>query len=125
MIYLDLDDLLHIAARTLGHQPDIRDVGLLESALARPRSSAFGEDAYADLETKAAALLHSLARNHGLVDGNKRLALVALISLLGLNGRRLTWSNDEAHDFVVRVSSGRLDSVDAIADGVRDATETW
>ncbi len=115
MIYLDLDSLLHIAARTLGGEPVIRDYGLLESALARPRASAFGEDAYPDLFAKAAALLHSLARNHALVDGNKRLALAATIAFLGINGHRLTLSNDEAYDLVIAVATGALDDVAEIA----------
>jgi death-on-curing protein len=115
VIYLDLDSLLHIAARTLGGEPVIRDYGLLESALARPRASAFGEDAYPDLFAKAAALLHSLARNHALVDGNKRLALAATIAFLGINGHRLTLSNDEAYDLVIAVATGALDDVAEIA----------
>lgn len=119
---LDLEDLLYIATRTLGHPPEIRDLGLLAAAAARPNASAFGEDAYPDLETKAAALAHSLARNHALVDGNKRLALAALLAFLGLNGKRVTWSNDEAHDFVVAIASGDLDDVPAIADRIRAAT---
>lgn len=80
MIFLDLDALMHVAQRTLGTEPDVRDLGLLESALARPQASAFGQDAYGDIHEKAAALLHSLARNHALIDGNKRLALGATIA---------------------------------------------
>ena len=120
MIYLDLDSLLHIAARTLGGEPVIRDYGLLESSLARPRASAFGEDAYPDLFAKAAALLHSLARNHALVDGSKRLALAATIAFLGINGHRLTLSNDEAYDLVIAVATGALDDVAEIAKVLSD-----
>jgi death-on-curing protein len=115
MIYLDLEDLLHIARRTLGFEPIVRDHGLLESALARPQASAFGQDAYTTFEEKAAALLHSLARNHALVDGNKRLALAATIAFLGLNGQQLRLSNDDAYDFVIAVATGALDQVNAIA----------
>ena len=115
MIFLELEDLLHVACRTLGGEPVIRDHGLLESALARPQASAFGADAYPTLEEKAAALLDSLARNHALVDGNKRLALAAAIAFLGLNGRRLTFSNDEAYEFVIAIATGQLDEVSAIA----------
>lgn len=114
MIYLDLDDLLHVAERTLG-EVQLRDVGLLESALARPQASVFGEDAYPSVHAKAAALLHSIARNHALVDGNKRLALAALIAFYGLNGLRLTLTNDEAYHLVMAVATGALDEVDAIA----------
>jgi death-on-curing protein len=124
VIHLDLDDLLHVAARTLG-EAQVRDAGLLESALARPRSSAFGEDIYPSMHGKAAALLHSLARNHALVDGNKRLALAATIAFFGLNGLRLTLSNDEAYDLVIAVSTGELDDVEAIATRLESATATW
>lgn len=122
MIYLELGSLLHVAARTLGAEPVIRDYGLLESALARPRASAFGEDAYPDLFTKTAALLHSLARNHALIDGNKRLALAATIAFLGINGHRLTLSNDEAYELVIAVATGTLDDVPAIAKVLHERT---
>ncbi len=124
MIQLDLDDLLHVAARTLG-EVQVRDVGLLESALARPRSTAFGEDAYPSIHGKAAALLHSLARNHALVDGNKRLALAATIAFHGLNGLRLTMSNDEAYELVMAISAGELDDVEPITARLASSTEAW
>lgn len=116
MIYLTLPELLHVAERTLGPEVAVRDHGLLESALARPRATAFGADAYERLEDKAGALLHSLARNHALVDGNKRLALAGTIAFLGLNGYRLTLTNDEAYTLVMEVASGQLDDVPDIAD---------
>ena len=119
MIYLTLPELLHVAERTLGPEVPVRDHGLLESALARPRATAFGVDAYDTLEEKAAALLHSLARNHALVDGNKRLALAATIAFLGLNGYRLTLTNDEAYTLVIEVASGQLDDVADIAHRIR------
>ena len=124
MIHLDVDDLLHVAARTLG-EVQVRDAGLLESALARPRSTAFGEDTYPSVHGKAAALLHSLARNHALVDGNKRLALAATIAFYGLNGFRLTLSNDEAYDLVIAVASGDLDDVEEITSRLETATAPW
>jgi death on curing protein len=101
---------------------EVRDHGLLESALARPRATVFGDDAYASIHEKAAALLHSLARNHALVDGNKRLALAGTIAFYGVNGLRLTLTNDEAYELVIRVSSGQLDDVDAIATVLRKST---
>jgi death-on-curing protein len=123
VIYLTLPELLHIAERVLGSGPPVRDVGLLESAVARPQATAFGADAYPDLDGKTAALLHSLARNHALVDGNKRLALAALIAFYGVNGHRLTLTNDDAHDLVIDVATGHLDSVEEIAGRLRSATE--
>jgi death-on-curing protein len=115
VIFLDLDSLLHIAARVLGTDPVVRDYGLLESALARPQASAFGEDAYPSIHEKAASLLHSLARTHALIDGNKRLALAAKIAFLGMNRIRLTLSNDAAYDLVIAVATGTLDDVTSIA----------
>ncbi len=122
MIYLTLPELLHVAERTLGGAVVVRDYGLLESAVARPQTSVFGDDAYDAVEDKAAALLHSLARNHALVDGNKRLTLAGLIAFLGVNGRKLTLSNDEAYDFVISVATGEMDAIAAIAEHIRNST---
>jgi death on curing protein len=122
VIFLDHDALLHIATRALGSDPVVRDHGLLESALARPMASAFGQAAYPDLEHKAAALLHSLARNHALVDGNKRLALAATIAFFGINDRRLTLTNDQAYDLVIAVATGALDDVPEIATVLKNGT---
>jgi death on curing protein len=123
VIYLTLPELLYVAERTLGTSYAVRDYGLLEAALARPQATAFGKDAYPDLHTKAAALLHSIARNHALVDGNKRLALAAVIAFYGLNGRRLTLTNDEAYDLVMSIATGQLDTADAIAAVLKQATQ--
>ena len=122
MIYLALPELLHIAVRVIGTEPEVRDYGLLESALARPRATAFGSDAYPVLDAKAAALLHSLARSHALVDGNKRLALAATIAYYGVYGRRLTLTNDGAYELIMSVAEGKLDSVDDIAAVLATAT---
>lgn len=125
MIYLTLPELLHVAQRVLGCEPPVRDIGLLESALARPQATAFGSDAYPDVDAKAAALLHSLARNHALVDGNKRLALAGVIAFYGVNGCRLTLTNDEAYHLVMAVAGGTLDNVDEIAARLVRATRPW
>jgi death-on-curing protein len=116
VIFLDADDLLHVARRAIQDEVVVRDRGLLESASFRPQATAFGEDAYPRLEDKAAALMHSLARSNPLVDGNKRLALSGTIAFLGVNGRQLTLSNDEAYDLVIEVATGELDDVTDIAD---------
>jgi len=123
VIYLTLAELVHVAERTLGGRIEVRDYGLLESALARPRASIFGADAYPSLAEKAAALLHSIAGNHAFVDGNKRLALAATIAFLGVNGQRLTLSNDEAYDLVIAVAKGELDDVPTIATRISHAIE--
>ncbi|AOT59120.1 Fic family protein [Streptomyces fradiae] len=109
MRYLTLPELLNLAER-LG-TPDVRDYGLLDSALARPRSSVFGQDAYPDVWQKAAALMESIARNHGLVDGNKPLAWYATWVFLHVNGHPLdgAFDVDEAERFVLDVCQGALD----------------
>lgn len=121
MRYLSYDDLLHVAARTFG-TVEIRDAGLLRSALYRPVA---GVDAYPTLALQAAALLHSIARNRGLVDGNKRLALAATVVFLGLNGRRLVLSNDDAYDVVMVVAAGEVDDVHRIAAALESGSEDW
>jgi death on curing protein len=122
VIFLTLPELLYVAERTLGPGVEVRDYGLLEAALARPQATAFGKDAYPGMDRKAAALLHSVAWNHALVDGNKRLALAALIAFYGLNGRRLTLTNDQAYDLVIAVAAGELDDVEDIAAALQHAT---
>jgi len=121
VIYLDLEDLLYIADRVLP-VVQVRDAGLLEAAVTRPRASAFGAEAYPSLNLKAAALVHSVAANHALVDGNKRLALASLLAFLGLNGRRLEMTNNEAYDFIVAIASGALKDLENIAKVLDEAT---
>lgn len=107
--YLDLEDLLLLAAE-LGVLP-VRDLGLLDSAAHRPASSAFGEDAYPDLPAKIAALLSSIARNHALLDGNKRLAWLAAVAMADLNGPDLLPpSTDAAYDLVIAAATGEADA---------------
>jgi death-on-curing protein len=118
VIYLDVEDLLHIAQRAIG-EVDVRDLGLLVAAAARPQASAFGEQAYRSAVEKAAALIHSIARNHALVDGNKRLALAGGIAVLGINGLRLTMSNDEAYALIIAIASGEIDDVQEVTDALR------
>jgi len=106
--YPDVEDLLHIAER-LG-TPAVRDFGLIDSAAHRPAATVFGEDAYPDLATKAVALLSSIARNHALVDGNKRLAWSATRVLVRLNGFDLVPpSTDAAYDLVIAAATGEAD----------------
>lgn len=114
--YLDLRDLLALV-RSLGAGP-VRDIGLLDSAAARPRSSVFGEDAYPSLPLKAASLLHSIAKNHALVDGNKRLAWLAAVVFLDLNGHSCAISDDGAFQLVMDVAAGSIE-VEEIAERLR------
>jgi death on curing protein len=105
--YLSVEDLLEIAVGVIGDVA-IRDHGLLASAAGRPQSSAFGEDAYPTFAAKAGALMHSLARNHALVDGNKRLAWAATRTFCLLNERDLAFAIDDAEQFVLGVAQGDL-----------------
>jgi death-on-curing protein len=108
--FLSVGDLLDIAAGVLD-EVAVREPGLLASAAARPMTTVFGEEAYPTFEDKAAALLHSLVRNHCLVDGNKRLAWSACRVFHLLNGRDLTYTVDEAEQMVVSAAAGELDAV--------------
>jgi death-on-curing protein len=109
--YLTLEDVLGLV-NALGAGP-VRDLGLLDSACHRPQAGFFGQEAYPTLSGKAAALMHSLACNHALVDGNKRLALLATVVFLRVNGNRLDLTDDEAFDLTMSVAAGQLD-----ADGI-------
>jgi len=117
MEYLDEEDLVELTL-WLGAGP-VRDLGLLSSAAVRPHSSVAGHDAYPELATKAAALLHSVARNHALVDGNKRLAWLATVVFLDLNDHETALGDDEAFDLVMAVAAGELEDVAAIAARLR------
>lgn len=112
--YLSVDDLLEIAVGVIG-DITIRDHGLLASAAGRPQSSAFGEDAYPTFAGKAAALMHSLARNHALVDGNKRLAWAATRTFCLLNQRDLHFTIDDAEQLVLAIACGERDVPDITA----------
>jgi death on curing protein len=106
--YLSLEDVLDLV-NALGAGP-VRDLGLLDSACHRSQASFFGQEAYPTLAGKAAALMHSLACNHALVDGNKRLALLATVVFLRINGYTLDLTDDEAFDLAMSVAAGQLDA---------------
>lgn len=117
--YLDLDDVIGLAIALLGDPVPLRDVGLLGSAVARPRTTAFGADAYPDIWTKAAALLHSIVNNHALIDGNKRLGWLATAVFLEINGVQISLAgNDDVYDLVIEVAASQT-TVDAIAERLR------
>jgi death on curing protein len=105
--YLDLEDLLRLT-RVLRGGP-VRDIGLLAAACARSQATALGEQAYPSLDLKAAALLHSLVRNHALVDGNERLAWLATVVFCDLNGDTVELGDDAALELVMAAAEGQLD----------------
>jgi death-on-curing protein len=112
--YLSLEDLLDLV-NALGAGP-VRDLGLLDSACHRPQAGFFGREAYPTLAAKAAALMHSLACNHALVDGNKPLAVLATVVFLRINGHILDLTDDEAFDLTMSVAASQLDA---------DGTQKW
>ncbi|WP_283610992.1 type II toxin-antitoxin system death-on-curing family toxin [Mycolicibacterium poriferae] len=124
--YLDREDVLMAGAAAVGIEVRVADYGLLDAAVARPQATAFGVDAYPDLFTKAAALLQSLARNHALVDGNKRTAWAAAWTFLFINGIELPpdFDVDHAEDFMNSVATqGDLELVElarALQDSAAD-----
>jgi death-on-curing protein len=114
--FLDLGDVVDLAIALLGDPAPIRDIGLLGSAVARPQTTAFGEDAYPDIWTKAAALLYSIVKNHALVDGNKRLGWLTTAVFIEINGVEISRaSNEDVYDLVIDVAAGQP-TVDAIAE---------
>lgn len=111
--YLTLEDLIELTVLLMGEPAPIRDVGLLGSAAERPKTTAFGKDAYSDIWLKAAALLQSIAKNHALIDGNKRLAWLATAVFLDLNDEDpTTVPNDVVYDLIIGISAGALEVED-------------
>jgi death on curing protein len=122
--YLDVEDAIRLATFLLGDPPPIRDVGLLGSAIARPQTTVFGDDAYPDIWTKAAALLHSVVNNHPLVDGNKRLGWLCAATFLEINGIAISQAtNDDVYELVIDVAATDR-SVESIAQGLRSLIDS-
>jgi death-on-curing protein len=113
--YLTAEQALLSSRYAVGGPVQVRDLGLLDAAVNRPRAGMFGQEAYPDLLTKAAALLHSLVSNHPLVDGNKRLAWLGTYVFCAKNGVELAPADDDAFDLVMAIASGELDDLAVIA----------
>jgi death on curing protein len=125
-VYLTLDEVLRVHAHqiaTYGGSPGIRDVGLLESALAMPETTAFGEDLHPTLHEKAAAYLFHLTKNHPFIDGNKRVGLAVCLTFLALNGVWVQATEDELVGLVLETVSGERSKAD-IAVFLRVASST-
>ena len=111
VVFLAMEEVIALhrdQIATYGGSEGLRDAGLLESALAMPEASFGGEYLHPTLHEMAAAYTFHLASNHPFLDGNKRVALIATIAFLGLNGYRLTCSDEEAADVVLDVAQGKL-----------------
>jgi len=109
--YLIIDEIFAIhdrAIREYGGSPELLDLGRLESSLAVPRQTMFGEELYPDVLSKAAILFYLLIKNHPFLDGNKRTAFLALMRFLNINGYTLSAANDELYQFTIDVASSVL-----------------
>lgn len=112
MIYLTAEQVLFVHGRLIeetGGTHAIRDLGLLQSAIARPQASFGDAELFPDLFAKTAALMQSLVQNHPFVDGNKRVGITAAGLFLRLNGRRLAAGNEELERFTMAVAQGQVD----------------
>ncbi len=109
MTYLTVEQVLFLHMRLVqetGGTHGIRDLAMLQSAVARPQATFAGQNLYPDLHAKAAALMHSLVENHPMLDGNKRLGAASAGLFLQRNGWRLTATNAELAAFTLRVARG-------------------
>jgi death-on-curing protein len=114
VIYLELGDVIAIATRVVELEVEtvlrIVDLGLVDSALSRPQASFAGQEFHKEVPDKAAALLHSLVKNHAFLDGNKRIATISVVQFLGLNGYDLDLSPaEDAYEVIAGVASGAVD----------------
>jgi death-on-curing protein len=119
--YVRLADLIGGLADS-GIRLVIRDAGLLESALARPQATVFGQEAYPDVWTKVAAVMHSIMSSDPFVDGNKRAGLAAALATLAINDVSIEHGDHDAlFTLTLDVAAGKLDEVGEIAARLRAA----
>jgi death-on-curing protein len=126
MNYLTPEQVLFIHARLIsetGGAHGVRDVGLLESAVARPQATFEGKSLYPDIFTEAAALMDSLVNNHPFVDGNKRTGITAAGLFLLTNGFKLTASQADVESVTLRVATKDLD-IDELAGWFKKNTQS-
>ena len=127
MTYLYPKQVLYLYQQIIQHSGgtvSLRDEGLLESAVYRPRASFGGQDLYPDLFSKAAALGHSIISNHPFVDGNKRVGFEAMRLMLRLNGYDLHASLETKFDVVMEIAKGKL-TEQAIADWLKQQSRPY
>lgn len=125
MKYLTVKDVLllhNLAIDASGGSHGLRDLGLLESAVARPKASFGGEDLYPTIFLKAGALVHSLLRNHPFIDGNKRTSMYSAMTFLELNGYKFIAKQKEVVDFALKVENEKL-PVEEIAAWLKNYAE--
>lgn len=115
MFFLDVDDVLELYAEHIGPRPQLIRPELLESAAALPQATMFGAELYPHLFQKAAALLRSIAQNQPFLDGNKRIAWIAMRVFLAANGFDIHADPDDGLKLMIGLAKGNLD-IDDIAD---------
>ncbi|MEN9603966.1 MAG: hypothetical protein RLZZ06_672 [Actinomycetota bacterium] len=108
--YLTLEDAL-TQVKAFGFF--VKDPGLLEAALSRPKTTVFGEDAYPTLHLKAASMMHSIIKNHPMIDGNKRTSWLLMVSFLWINGYQHNMTTDEGFNLTLGIAESRLELEDA------------
>ena len=121
MLHLTLDQLLQLHVLAVNHSggsTGVRDIGRLESAVATQSQEVFGQELYVTVHEKAAALMRGIVQDHPFVDGNKRTATLAGLTLLEINGLTFTAKKGEVEDFAVRIATDHLD-VASIADWLK------
>lgn len=119
--YLSIEKVLAIhdqMVERFGGSFGIRDLGLIDSAVARPQASFGGQDLYTNIFDKAAALLQSLLKNHPFVDGNKRTALTSVGIFLELNGWELKNAHEDEVEFAIKVDNQNL-TLDQISEWLK------
>lgn len=104
--YLEIDDALEQVA-FLGFY--VKDAGLLDSALRRPQATVFGEDAYPSLSLKAAAMMHSIIKNHPMVDDNKRTSWILFVSFIVRNGYIHNMTDQQGFDLTLNLATDQID----------------
>ena len=119
--FLSVETVLDIhedAIELFGGEPGVRELGLLESAVAQAEASFDGAYLHRDLFEMAAAYLFHIAQNHPFIDGNKRAALAAALAFLGCNGVETAREVPALYEVTMAVAEGRIGKV-AIGDALR------
>jgi death on curing protein len=111
-LYLTEEQVLFIHYRLvseIGGEHGVRDIGLLQSAVARPKATFDNQELYTNIYEKAAALMESLVNNHPFIDGNKRTGIACTVLFLRQNGIAFSAKNSELEKFTLRVASSKIE----------------
>jgi death on curing protein len=117
--YLTASEVMLVNEQEVGPEL-LADFGLLEAAVLRPQQSVFGSDAYPDMHTKAAAMMHSLIRNHAFIDGNKRTGVLATILFYNLNGYTIETAQEDLIALALDIAEGQID-----VEGIAGILKSW